>query len=529
MQRCILVAEDNPANQAVLRMQLESLGCEVDIAADGLQALDKYKAREYDLVMADVNMPHMDGLQLARAIRTAERDCARPIPIIAITAATDSSVMIRCKEAGMDDALPKPIDLDGLLSMLNRWLFSPAVNTPETFKDSHQHAAVDSVAVLDTSILKRVVGRVDAQQLHQFLLLFLDTARKDLSASEQDVASSNLASLALHMHKLKSSSRAVGAMCFYNCVIAMEHAAKNKSVAEIAGLMASLNSAFEELKVEIDRSISTQTQLSGVTTESLPQAVQTHTNQVPMDDFLEKMNRNEFEVCFHPKIDLRSMQMVSVEAALRCRASDELISISSVIERLKDESAVWDFAEIWITKALLSGVCLIEGGAQISLDLPLHLKFLNQDRLILFLLATAQATQFPIHKLRIGLEAEGAMVGLEGLKQLHQKGVEATLRCSEVRALSLCQLSGYTFSGIKMYPNLLHMASADEAVLGTLSKYVGDIHKCHAKVELDGVSTDKELAIARRLGCDCVQGDLFGQALTVEQLLGVSSGRGLHE
>lgn len=529
MQRCILVAEDNPANQAVLRMQLESLGYEVDIAADGLQALDKYQARKYDLVMADVNMPHMDGLQLARAIRTNERDCARSIPIIAITAATDSSVMIRCKDAGMDDALPKPIDLDGLLSMLNRWLLSPAVKTPETFKDSHNHAAIDSVAILDTSILKRVVGRIDAQQLHQFLLLFLDTARKDLCASEQDVAANNLAALALHMHKLKSSSRAVGAMCFYNRVIAMEHAAKNKSVGEIAGLMDSLKSAFEELKVEIDRSISTQSQFSEVTAVSLSHAVHIHPNQLSLDDFLGKMNRNELEVCFHPKIDLRSMRMVSVEAALRCRTTGEAVSFNGVIERFKEDSAVWDLAEIWITKALLSCVGLLEGGTQISLELPLHLTFLNQDRLSLFLLATVQATQFPIHNLRIGVEAEGALAGLEGLKQLHQKGVEATLRCSDVRALSLCQWPGYTFSEIKMHPNWLRVASADEAVLGALHKYVADIHECHGKVGLEGVSTRSELAIAQHLGFDFAQGGLFGQAMTVEQLLGFSSGRGEHE
>ena len=83
----LLVAEDNPANQALLRMQIEALGHAVDTAHDGSAALATWKAGRYDLLLTDLNMPRMDGLALARSIRAAEREHGGHLPIIAITAA----------------------------------------------------------------------------------------------------------------------------------------------------------------------------------------------------------------------------------------------------------------------------------------------------------------------------------------------------------------------------------------------------------------------------------------------------------
>lgn len=207
----ILVAEDNPANQAILRMQLGALGFETDIAEDGVVALAKWQAGGHDLVLADRNMPRMDGIALARSIRAAERERGSYIPIVAITALNHASDLARCREAGMDDALPKPIELNDLRRMLQRWLprSSPAA-VRETPAPASKPEEVG--AALDLDYLARVVGRVDAKATRELVDLFTSTVRHDLPACRRHLDAGDGGALALVMHKLKSSARMVGAL-----------------------------------------------------------------------------------------------------------------------------------------------------------------------------------------------------------------------------------------------------------------------------------------------------------------------------
>jgi CheY-like chemotaxis protein/signal transduction histidine kinase/HPt (histidine-containing phosphotransfer) domain-containing protein len=120
----VLVAEDNPVNQLVIRRQLKALGFDCDIAADGKRALQALGQRPYALLLTDVHMPEMDGYALTAAIRDAEAKDDRQgrLPIIAITANVLSGETERCLAAGMDDFLPKPMELAELQETLRRWL-----------------------------------------------------------------------------------------------------------------------------------------------------------------------------------------------------------------------------------------------------------------------------------------------------------------------------------------------------------------------------------------------------------------------
>ena len=120
----VLVAEDNPVNQLVIRRQLKALGFDCDIAADGKRALQALGQRPYALLLTDVHMPEMDGYALTAAIRDAEANDDRQgrLPIIAVTANVLSGETERCLAAGMDDFLPKPMELAELQETLRRWL-----------------------------------------------------------------------------------------------------------------------------------------------------------------------------------------------------------------------------------------------------------------------------------------------------------------------------------------------------------------------------------------------------------------------
>lgn len=120
----ILVAEDNPVNQIVIREQLESLGLRVVTASDGQQALAELEGTAFDALLLDCHMPEVDGFETARRIRAAESP-GRHLPIIAITASAIRQELEACREAGMDDILTKPYRQRDLVEMLAKWLPPP--------------------------------------------------------------------------------------------------------------------------------------------------------------------------------------------------------------------------------------------------------------------------------------------------------------------------------------------------------------------------------------------------------------------
>jgi signal transduction histidine kinase/AmiR/NasT family two-component response regulator len=117
----VLVAEDNPVNRRVAIRMLEKLGCTVETAGDGAEALDMYGRLPFDILFMDCQMPEMDGYDAAAAIRRAEKEQGRPhTPIVALTAHAAASDRDRCFAAGMDDYLSKPVSSEQILAVIQR-------------------------------------------------------------------------------------------------------------------------------------------------------------------------------------------------------------------------------------------------------------------------------------------------------------------------------------------------------------------------------------------------------------------------
>ncbi len=176
----VLVAEDNPVNQVTLRGQLESLGCEVTVADDGEEALALWDISPHDLVLTDVNMPYLNGYELAERLRAEGVAC----PIVGVTANAMLDEENRCLDAGMNAWLVKPIPLRTLVRTLEKFApkkrLRPAPAQADTpVGDTPQPAALSEPNVLQTH------RQVFVQCMNDDIAMLargLDERRPDLAA-----------------------------------------------------------------------------------------------------------------------------------------------------------------------------------------------------------------------------------------------------------------------------------------------------------------------------------------------------------
>jgi CheY-like chemotaxis protein len=117
----VLLVEDNRVNLQVGLGMLSRIGCSVETAADGLQALERFAPGRFDLVLMDCQMPGLDGFETTAAIRAREAEGGRRTPVIALTANAIDGDRERCLAAGMDDYLPKPFRLADLRRLVAQW------------------------------------------------------------------------------------------------------------------------------------------------------------------------------------------------------------------------------------------------------------------------------------------------------------------------------------------------------------------------------------------------------------------------
>jgi CheY-like chemotaxis protein len=116
----ILLAEDNEVNQLFIVKILSRKDWTVDTAGTGIEVLEMMKVNQYDLILMDIQMPEMDGMEAAKRIREKERNEGGHVVIIALTANATEHDKISCLQSGMDDYLPKPIRTQKLYDCINR-------------------------------------------------------------------------------------------------------------------------------------------------------------------------------------------------------------------------------------------------------------------------------------------------------------------------------------------------------------------------------------------------------------------------
>ncbi len=217
----ILLAEDNVVNQKVALKMLERLGYRGDVAANGLEVLDAVQKIKYDLVLMDMFMPEMDGVETSRLIVNAIPKENQPV-IIAMTANNIEEHRDKCLEAGMKDFIQKPISQDSLGECLLRWGKAKQKNNG---KSEHVHFSIIDESKI--SFLQDVTSNEDASFMIELLDVYISELPKTIGLISNAIAGENSKDLLFNAHKLKGSSLTLGMDVISDISIKLENAAKS--------------------------------------------------------------------------------------------------------------------------------------------------------------------------------------------------------------------------------------------------------------------------------------------------------------
>jgi PAS domain S-box-containing protein len=209
----ILLVEDNPANQRVVRAILRKVGLQVDLASNGQEAVKAVATLPYDIVLMDISMPLMDGMEATRTIRKMGGINSQ-IPIVALTAHALKGDRERFIAIGMNDYLTKPLDRNAALRCIHRWTSDKPHQEAST---GNQQADVtslqsgyDPVIYVDEVILQQLVHDTSANIVPKLLLGYIEDTYKRLRQIKGAVSHSDSEKLELEVHTLGSSAGAHG-------------------------------------------------------------------------------------------------------------------------------------------------------------------------------------------------------------------------------------------------------------------------------------------------------------------------------
>lgn len=208
--RKVLVVDDIEMNQQLAKHIMQSWGFTVDVAANGKEAVEKVERNYYDLVLMDIQMPEMDGMQATENIRRLKDAAKAATPIVALTANLLTGDGDRYLEKGMNDYLPKPLDEQRLFQLISKNLLDGP--DPVSIIEPLKNEAVESIStekLYDLTMIHGLSGG-DEAFIRQMVELFVDTMPASMAEFKTTLDQGEWEAMGKLAHKLKSTTGSMG-------------------------------------------------------------------------------------------------------------------------------------------------------------------------------------------------------------------------------------------------------------------------------------------------------------------------------
>ncbi len=248
----VLLAEDNMINQQVAQGVLRKLGCEVDLAMNGVEAVEAADNNGYDIIFMDCQMPHMDGYEATGEIRRRDiqGNNGRRIPIVALTANALTGDREECFAAGMDDYISKPFGQKQIAKVLERWVSDTLKSPTSEVCESHESLPRKQIPdVIDPGALETIRALQspgDEDLLTKIITLFLDNTPDHLEQLNQAIQDNDYATVRTIAHSLKSGSAHLGASSLSLLFKELEESTRNNNLADAPALLIRIRDEFRK-------------------------------------------------------------------------------------------------------------------------------------------------------------------------------------------------------------------------------------------------------------------------------------------
>ncbi|GAB4303469.1 MAG: hypothetical protein Fur0025_44780 [Oscillatoriaceae cyanobacterium] len=246
----ILLVEDTPTNQKVISKQLSMLGCEVECAVNGQEALDKLAAAPYDFVFMDCQMPVLDGYEATKNLRRREGEGCHTV-VIGLTANALTGDRQKCLDAGMDDYLSKPVSMEDLARVLEKFLgvkIAPGNHQPTTAVSP----AADSQPPVDLSRLQDITGG-DAEVEGELLQCFVEEVGIYLLELKAAIAANDSVTIRQKAHSIKGAAANLGVRLIPELALRIELQALANQLDDAEAPLAELQKAWQRLETFVNQ------------------------------------------------------------------------------------------------------------------------------------------------------------------------------------------------------------------------------------------------------------------------------------
>lgn len=249
----ILIVEDNEINQLLARTILQEWGCHVEIANNGEESINTLQRNSYDIILMDMQMPIMGGVQATKIIR---EEMKLELPIIALTANASKEDERNCMDAGMNDYISKPFREEELYQKISRWLsFDQPKATPQRPVIAKVDETVSDQPLFSVEKLS-ALSKGNVEFINKMILLFIETAPTQAEKLKKALQDNDLTTIKTISHTMKPSLDMLGVNSLHDTIRDIEEcAAKQKNLdtleSQINKVHAVLGQVVEALKAKL--------------------------------------------------------------------------------------------------------------------------------------------------------------------------------------------------------------------------------------------------------------------------------------